>query len=36
MKVVVWFSCGAASACAAKLAIAKYDNITKGGDNDEQ
>lgn len=23
-RVVVWFSCGAASACAAKLAVAKY------------
>jgi PP-loop superfamily ATP-utilizing enzyme len=23
-RVIVWFSCGAASACAAKLAVEKY------------
>jgi hypothetical protein len=23
-RIVVWFSCGAASACAAKLAVDKY------------
>jgi len=26
-RVVVWFSCGAASACAAKLAVQKYSNV---------
>lgn len=27
-RVVVWFSCGAASACAAKLAVQKYANVS--------
>jgi hypothetical protein len=26
-RVVVWFSCGAASACAAKLAVDKHENV---------
>lgn len=26
MRIVVWFSCGAASACAGKLAVEKYGN----------
>ena len=26
-RVIAWFSCGAASAVAAKLAISKYDNV---------
>ena len=27
MRVIVWFSCGAASAVAAKLAVKEYDNV---------
>ena len=27
MRTVAWFSCGAASACAAKLALDRYDNV---------
>jgi len=27
MKVIVWFSCGAASACAARLAVKKYNSV---------
>ncbi len=26
-RIVVWFSCGAASAVAAKLAVEKYNNV---------
>lgn len=34
--IVCWFSCGAASACAAKLAIEKYDPNDPAGVSDSQ
>lgn len=30
MRVIVWFSCGAASAVAAKKAVDRYDDIGCG------